>query len=110
MDTGKGSNEHMGNSMEDLPLGAPRGVKLRIGRNPQPQPVRRKYLGERLSKMKSPPCEESTNPLDAEEHRVKRMHEMFQPDISFAIEGVRDPPTMTMDCVECADRAEHCLN
>ena len=35
---------------------------------------------------------------------------MFQPDISFTIEGVRDPPTMTMDCVERADRVEHCLN
>ena len=109
-DIGKGSNEHRGNGMEDSPLGAPRGVKLRIGRNPQPQPVRRKYLGERLCKMKSPLCEEPTNPLDAEEHWVKRMHEMFQPNISFAIEGVRDPPTMTTDCGERTDRVEHCLN
>ena len=38
MDTGKGNNEHRGNGMEDSPLGAPRGVELRIGRNPQPQP------------------------------------------------------------------------
>ena len=65
MDTGKGSNEHMGNSMEDLPLGAPRGVELRIGRNPQP--VQREYLCERLCKMKPPLFEASTNPLDAEE-------------------------------------------
>ena len=31
-----GGNEHGGNGVDDPPLGAPRGVETRIGRNPQP--------------------------------------------------------------------------
>ena len=54
MDPGNGGNGHGGNGVEDLPLGAPRGVKLRIGRNLQPQLVQREYLYERLCKMKPP--------------------------------------------------------
>ena len=60
--------------------------------------------------MKSPLFEESTNPLDAEEWRVKRMLKIFRPDISLTIESVGDPPTTTTNCVERADRAKHCLN
>ena len=67
MDHDNGGNEHGGNGNEDLPIGAPRGVELRIRRNPQPRPVRREYLCERLCKMKLPLFEGSTNPLDAEE-------------------------------------------
>ena len=67
MDPGDGGNEHEGDGIEDLPLGAPRGVEPRIGRNPQPQPMRREYLHERLCEMKPPLFEGSTNSLDAEE-------------------------------------------
>ena len=65
MDPGNGGNGHEGNVIEDPLLGAPKGVKPRIGRNPQP--VRREFLCERLCKMKPPLFEGSTNPLDAEE-------------------------------------------
>ena len=34
MDPGNGGNEHGGNGVEDSPIGAPRGVEPRIGRNP----------------------------------------------------------------------------
>ena len=62
-----GDDEHGGNGVEDPPIRAPRGVKHGIERNPQPQPLRREYLCERLCKMKPPLFEGSTNPLDAEE-------------------------------------------
>ncbi|KAL5560330.1 hypothetical protein UlMin_036541 [Ulmus minor] len=45
-----------------------------------------------------------------EEQRVKRMLEMFRPDISLSVEGGSDPPTTTTDYVERAYRAEHRLN
>ncbi|KAL5565101.1 hypothetical protein UlMin_028265 [Ulmus minor] len=48
--------------------------------------------------------------VPTEEHRVKRMLEMFRPDISLSVEGGSDPPTTTTDCVEHAYRAEHRLN
>ena len=67
MDFGNGGNERGGNNVKDPPIGAPRGVEPRIGRNLQPQPVRREYLCERLCKMKPPSFEGSTNPLDAKE-------------------------------------------
>ena len=67
MDFGDGGNEHGGKNVQDPPIGAPRGVEPRMGRNPQPQPVRREYLCERLCKMKPPSFEGSTNPLDTEE-------------------------------------------
>ena len=67
MDHANGGNEHGGNGIEDPPIGAPRGVESGIGRKPQPQPVRREYLCERLCKMKLPLFEGSINPLDAEE-------------------------------------------
>ena len=38
------------------------------------------------------------------------MLEMFQPDISLAIESGGDQPTTITDCIEHAYRAEHCLN
>ena len=41
-----------------------------------------------------------------EEQWVKRMLEMFRPDISLSVEGGGDLPTMTIDCVERAYRAE----
>ena len=62
-----GGNEHGGNDDEDPPLGAPGGVEPEIGGNPQPQPVRREQLCERLCKMKPLLFEGSINPLDAEE-------------------------------------------
>ena len=46
-------------------MGIPRGNELEPSRNPQPQPVRRGYLCERLRKMKPPSFEGSINPLDA---------------------------------------------
>ena len=64
---GNGGDGLGGNNVIDPPMGAPRGVGLGMGRNPQPQPVRREYLCERLCKMKPPSFEGSTNPLDAEE-------------------------------------------
>ena len=67
MDHAYGGDEHGGNGVEDPPIGAPRGVEPGIERNPQPQPMRREYLCERLCKMKPPLFEGSTNPLDAEE-------------------------------------------
>ena len=67
MDPGNDGNEHGGNDVEDPPIGAPRGVEPRIGRDSQPQPVRREYLCERLCKMKPLSFEGSTNPLDTEE-------------------------------------------
>ncbi|KAL5555652.1 hypothetical protein UlMin_037888 [Ulmus minor] len=48
--------------------------------------------------------------VPTEEQRVKRMLEMFRPDISLSVEGGGDPPTITTDCVERAFRAEHRLN
>ncbi|KAL5546420.1 hypothetical protein UlMin_006107 [Ulmus minor] len=48
--------------------------------------------------------------VPTEEQRVKRMLEMFRPDISLSVEGGSDPPTTTTDCVERAYRAEHRLN
>ncbi|KAL5565685.1 hypothetical protein UlMin_028849 [Ulmus minor] len=48
--------------------------------------------------------------VPTEEQRVKRMPEMFRPDISLSVEGGSDPPTTTTDCVERAYRAEHRLN
>ena len=48
--------------------------------------------------------------VPTEEQRVKRMLEMFRPDISLSVEGGGDPPTTTTDCVERAFRAEHRLN
>ncbi|KAL5541801.1 hypothetical protein UlMin_009511 [Ulmus minor] len=48
--------------------------------------------------------------VPTEEQRVKRMLEMFRPDISLSVEGGSDPPTTTTDCVERAFRAEHRLN
>ena len=38
--------------------------------------------------------------VPTEEQRVKRMLEMFRPDISLSVEGGGDPPTTTTDCVE----------
>ena len=67
MDHAYDGDDHGGNGVEDPPIGALRGVEPGIERNPQPQPVRRKYLCERLCKMKPPLFEGSTNPLDAEE-------------------------------------------
>ncbi|KAL5565937.1 hypothetical protein UlMin_029101 [Ulmus minor] len=48
--------------------------------------------------------------VPTEEQRVKRMLEMFRPDISLSVEGGLDPPTTTTDCIERAYRAEHRLN
>ena len=48
--------------------------------------------------------------VPTKEQRVKRMLEMFQPDISLSVEGGGDPPTTTTDYVERAYRAEHRLN
>ncbi|KAL5549797.1 hypothetical protein UlMin_005028 [Ulmus minor] len=48
--------------------------------------------------------------VPTEEQRVKRMLEMFRPDISLSVEGGSDPPTTTTDCIERAYRAEHRLN
>ncbi|KAL5564876.1 hypothetical protein UlMin_028040 [Ulmus minor] len=48
--------------------------------------------------------------VPTEEQRVKRMLEMFRPDISLSVEGGGDPPTTTTDCAERAFRAEHRLN
>ncbi|KAL5572587.1 hypothetical protein UlMin_022184 [Ulmus minor] len=48
--------------------------------------------------------------VPTEEQRVKRMLEMFRPDISLSVEGGSDSPTTTTDCVERAYRAEHRLN
>ncbi|KAL5559060.1 hypothetical protein UlMin_035271 [Ulmus minor] len=48
--------------------------------------------------------------VPTEEQRVKRMLEMFRPDISLSVEGGSDLPTTTIDCVERAYRAEHRLN
>ncbi|KAL5581299.1 hypothetical protein UlMin_013741 [Ulmus minor] len=48
--------------------------------------------------------------VPTEEQRVKRMLEMFRPDISLSVEGGSDPPTTTTDCIERAFRAEHRLN
>ena len=48
--------------------------------------------------------------VPTEEQQVKRMLEMFRPDISLLVEGGGDPPTTTTDCVERAYRAEHRLN
>ncbi|KAL5544520.1 hypothetical protein UlMin_008304 [Ulmus minor] len=48
--------------------------------------------------------------VPTEEQRVKRMLEMFRPDISLSVEGGGNPPTTTTDCVERAYRAEHRLN
>ena len=41
---------------------------------------------------------------------MKRMLEMFRPDISLAIECGGEPPATTTDCIERAYRAEHRLN
>ena len=67
MNPSNGGNEHVGNGIENPPLGVPRGVGPRIGRNPQPQPMRREYLCERLCKMKPPLFVGTTDPLDAKE-------------------------------------------
>ncbi|KAL5549498.1 hypothetical protein UlMin_004729 [Ulmus minor] len=48
--------------------------------------------------------------VPTEEQRTKRMLEMFQPDISLAIECGGEPPATTTDCIERAYRAEHRLN
>ncbi|KAL5544699.1 hypothetical protein UlMin_008483 [Ulmus minor] len=48
--------------------------------------------------------------VPTKEQRVKRMLEMFFPDISLSVEGGGDPPTTTTDCVERTYRAEHRLN
>ena len=40
--------------------------------------------------------------VPTEEQQVKRMLEMFRPDISLAIEGGGNPPTTSTDCVEHA--------
>ena len=48
--------------------------------------------------------------VPTDEHRVKKMLEMFRPDITLAIESGGDPPTTTMNCVECTYMAEHYLN
>ena len=42
--------------------------------------------------------------------RVKRILEMFRPDISLLVEGGSDPPTTTVDGEKRAYRAEHRLN
>lgn len=44
------------------------------------------------------------------EQRVKRMLEMFRPNIALAIESGGDQPKTTTDCIERAFRVEHCLN
>lgn len=48
--------------------------------------------------------------VPTEEQRVKRMLEVFRPDISLAIESGRGQPATTADCIEKAYRAEHRLN
>ncbi len=48
--------------------------------------------------------------VPTEEQQIKRMLEMFRPDISIAIESGGDQPTTTTDCVERTYRAEHRLN
>ena len=48
--------------------------------------------------------------VPTEEQRMKRMLEMFRHDISLTIESGGDQPTTTIDCVERAYRAGHCLN
>ena len=42
--------------------------------------------------------------VPTEEQWVKRILEMFRPDISLSVEGGGDPPTTTTNCVERADR------
>ena len=48
--------------------------------------------------------------VPTEEQQTKIMLEMFQPDISYAIERRGDQPITATDCVERAYRAEHQLN
>ncbi|KAL5559193.1 hypothetical protein UlMin_035404 [Ulmus minor] len=48
--------------------------------------------------------------VPTEEQRVKRMLEVFRPDISLAIESSGGQPATTVDCIEKAYRAEHRLN
>ena len=48
--------------------------------------------------------------VPTEEQRIKRMLEMFRPDIALAIESGGDQPTTTIDCIECDYRAKHRLN
>ncbi|KAL5560227.1 hypothetical protein UlMin_036438 [Ulmus minor] len=48
--------------------------------------------------------------VPTEEQRVKRMLEVFRPDISLAIESGGGQPATTADCIEKAYRAEHRLN
>ena len=48
--------------------------------------------------------------VPTEEQWVKRMLEMFRPDISLIIESGGDQPTITTNCVERAYRAKHRLN
>ena len=48
--------------------------------------------------------------VPTEEQRVKRMLEMFRPDISLAVEGRGDLPTTTTNYVEHTYRVKHRLN
>ena len=48
--------------------------------------------------------------VPTEDQRVRRMLEMFRPDISLAIESGGGQPATTVDCIEKAYRAEHRLN
>ncbi|KAL5546618.1 hypothetical protein UlMin_006305 [Ulmus minor] len=48
--------------------------------------------------------------VPTEEQRVKRMLEVFRPDISLAIESGGGQPATMADCIEKAYRAEHRLN
>ena len=64
---GDGDNDHRVIGAEDPPIGAPRGVDMRLEGSPQPQPARREFLCEKFFKMEPPSFEESTNVLGAEE-------------------------------------------
>ena len=56
-----------GNGNEKLLMGLPINDGPGIRGNPQPHPIRKEYLCERLSKMKPPSFEGSAKPLDVEE-------------------------------------------
>ena len=45
---GNGDNDHRVIGAEDPPIGAPRGVDVRLEGSPQPQLARRKFLYEKF--------------------------------------------------------------
>ena len=64
---GDGDNDNKVIGEEDPPIGAPRGIDIRLEGSPQPQPARREFLCEKFFRIEPPSFEGSAKFFDAEE-------------------------------------------